>query len=235
LLGLLAAEAERTRRWEIMFPEGLTMIPDGNESLDISDSGESVTSASGTWGKFLRRSVGVGGVTVVRGAGTDVRGGVVGVGLAGSRDFSSVKSVRIGGGGSGGGVSAPTWALRPDKLALLLLLLFPMKLFPPLLPFDLTDPRSEPLLLLVESFLSLGVKASFSRLLGETLLFFPLRSSGISSVALDCVAGLESSASGLDSEASALGPLTADSPSACAPPVSFSPAAVDCIRGEDEV
>lgn len=64
-----------------MFPDGLTMMPDGSDSLDFTDSGESVISVSTSWGNSYRRSVGVGGVTVVKGAGMAVCGGVVGVGL----------------------------------------------------------------------------------------------------------------------------------------------------------
>lgn len=217
-----------------MFPDGLTMMPDGNESLDFRDSGESVISASPICPNSCRRSVGVGGVTVVIGAGIDVCGGVVGVGVDGSRDLSSVRSVRIGGGGNGGG-SSTNFPFRPDKLALLLLLLFPKKLSPFLLPFDLIDPLSEPLLLLLGSFFSWFVpNASFRRRPGETLLFLPLRS-GISNVGAGCVAGLGNSVSGLYSATSALGPLVADSPSAGGPLASLASADVECIRGDDEV
>lgn len=46
LLGTWAAEADRTRRCDIMFPEGLTVVtPTGEkEFLDLIDSGESVMS-----------------------------------------------------------------------------------------------------------------------------------------------------------------------------------------------
>lgn len=59
------------------------MMPDGrDDSFDFIDSGECVTSVSISGGNSYRRSVGVGGVTVVLGAGMAVCGGVVGVGLA---------------------------------------------------------------------------------------------------------------------------------------------------------
>lgn len=163
----------------------------------------------------------------------DVCGGVVGVGLERSGVFSCWRSVRIGG-GSGGGASATVCTFRPDMLALLPLLRFPNKLRPLLPPFDFTDARSEPLLLLLSFFSWLGVNASRRRRPGETLCFFPLLCPGISNIEPDCVVDLDISASGLDSEASALGPLTADSKSVDA---SGAPASADaeCIKGEDEV
>lgn len=84
------------------------MMPDGrDDSFDFTDSGESVICVSTSGGNSYRRSVGVGGVTVVAGAGMAVCGGVVGVGsVDGSCGFASVISVRIGGGGIGGGGSA---------------------------------------------------------------------------------------------------------------------------------
>ena len=236
LLGLLAAaDAERTRLWEIMFPEGLTTMPVGKESFDFSDSGESVTSASTRGAPYpLRRSTGVGGVTVVTGAGIEVCGGVFGVGLAGSRGFSSVRSVRIGG-GKGGRGSVTIWSFCAEALALLLLLLFENKLRPLLPPLDFTDPRSELLLLLSGSSLSLfELNVSFNRLPGETPLFFPLRSFGMSSVEAGCVDDLERSVSGLDSDPGALFPLAADSISVCMLS-SGSSADLECISGEEEV
>lgn len=106
LLGLwLAAEADRTRRWEIIFPEGLTTIPPG-ESFEWIESGDRVTSGEV---KSLGNSVfGVGGVTVVWGCGMAVCGGVLGAGN--SREgsgLSSLRSVRMGA-GKGGGGSATT-------------------------------------------------------------------------------------------------------------------------------
>lgn len=187
-----------------MFPEGLTTTSGGSESLDFSDSGESVATVLPMRENSWRGSMGVGGVIVVTGAGMDVFGGVAGVGLGGLRCFSSVRSVRIGG-GNGGGRSHATCAFPPGKLALLLLLLLPRVLAPFLLPFDLSDPRSQPLLLLLESFLSwLELRASFSRRPGEPLLFFPMRLSGISKVEVGCVTGLDNSGYVLSSEASAL-------------------------------
>jgi hypothetical protein len=77
LLGLwLTEEADRTRRWEIMFPDGLTTTPAGSSSFPFSESGDVVTSGDE---KILTASVrGVGGVTVVWGAGIALWGGVLG-------------------------------------------------------------------------------------------------------------------------------------------------------------
>ena len=78
LLGLwLTEEADRTRRCEIMFPDGLTTTPGGNGSFPFRESGDSVT--SGDEKRLAAASVrGVGGVTVVWGAGIVRRGGVLG-------------------------------------------------------------------------------------------------------------------------------------------------------------
>lgn len=85
-----------------MFPDGLTVVtpvPEDMEFLDLIDSGESVTSLDRICGLRGRCSVGVGGVTVVAGAGMAVCGGVFGMGLSCSeRGLSSVRSVRIGAG-----------------------------------------------------------------------------------------------------------------------------------------
>lgn len=73
------------------------------EFRDEIDSGESVTPSPSNWGLSDRCSVGVGGVTVVAGAGMAVCGGVFGRGLAcKERGLLSVKSVRIGAGRGGG-------------------------------------------------------------------------------------------------------------------------------------
>ena len=77
-----AAEADCMRRWEIIFPEGLTTAPGGRatgtffsiESNGLIDSGDSVTSA--VYDRICWLSVGVGGVTVVR-SGMLVVGGEV--------------------------------------------------------------------------------------------------------------------------------------------------------------
>jgi len=99
-----------------MFPEGLTVMPaEENEFLDLMDSGESVITGI-VWEPSKRFSVGVGGVTVVSGAGWLVWRGVAGIGLllggfsedggfSSVTDFSSLTSVRIGA-GIGGTVSA---------------------------------------------------------------------------------------------------------------------------------
>lgn len=85
------------------------MVPgDDMEFRDVSDSGDSVT-ASEAMGELSERcSVGVGGVTVVAGAGAGIAvcGGVFGMRLASKeRGLSSVRSVRIGAGMGGGGSS----------------------------------------------------------------------------------------------------------------------------------
>ena len=41
LLGGCAADAERTRLCDIMFPEGLTTAFGGNDGMDLMDTGES--------------------------------------------------------------------------------------------------------------------------------------------------------------------------------------------------
>lgn len=130
-------------------------------------------------------SVGVGGVTVVAGAGIAVRGGVFGNGLASndfSRGLSSVRSVRIAR-GNGGGASGVAWARLADRLLRRLL----NKLRPLRLPFDLAEASSFPFAF----FLSDELKASLNRLPGELLRRLLLVSAGTSSVMLDRVPGLE--------------------------------------------
>lgn len=55
-----------------MFPEGLTVVTPDGEFSDCRDSGESVTLLDRICALIGRCSVGVGGVTVVAGAGIAV-------------------------------------------------------------------------------------------------------------------------------------------------------------------
>jgi hypothetical protein len=117
--------------------------------------------------------------------------------------------------------------LRFDERLLLLLNRPPLFLLSP----EVEDARSR-----LESFLfEFELNALFSRLPGETLRFLLLRSSGILNIGPDEVAGLESSPSRKVSEPVVLGPLTADSTSACASSVSFGSTEVVLINGEEEV
>lgn len=141
--------------------------------------------------------------------------------------MSSSKSVRIGGRG-GGGSATTACALFADKLPLLPL--FPKRFM--LFLLEVEDERSR---LLSVSFLSWVelLKAFLNLRPGDPPRFFPPRSSGISNADAGCVADLVSSASGLDSDAVvALGPLTADSTSACTPSVSVASTEVVWIKGE---
>lgn len=131
-----------------------------------------------------------------------------------------MRSVRIGGSGGGGSATIP-WdvcALFADKLPLLPL--------PPksviLRLLEVEDERSRPPSV---SFLSWAelLNAFLNRRPGDVPLRFPpVRLSGISKVDGFCVADFDGSASGLESDAVALGPLTADSTSACTPSVSVA-------------
>ena len=123
-----------------MFPEGLTVVtPEDGEFSDCRDSGESVTLLDRICALRGRYSVGVGGVTVVAGAGIAVCGGVFGMGLASSeRDLSSIRSVRIGAGT--GGISPGAACARFDDR--LLRRLDPNRPRPLLLPSGLIDESS---------------------------------------------------------------------------------------------
>lgn len=224
------------------------MVTPGEEMefRDLMDSGEPVTPSANICGLSGRCSVGVGGVTVVAGAGIAVWGGVFGRGLASrERGFDSVKSVRMGAGtGIGGTLSWAAFARFDDRLLrrlppniLRLLLLVP----------DFDDARSWSSLTsflssfwsscsFSFSFLSDVLKASLRRLPGEALRRLLLESLGISSVMLDWIPclGTRSSESDL-SEPVALGPLTADSVSPCVPWLSAASAEVVLMRGEEEV
>lgn len=130
------------------------------------------------------------------------------------------------GGGTGRGSTSIVW-LRFDERLLLLLNKPPLFVLAP----EVEDVRSR----LVSFLFELELNAFFSRLPGETARFLLLRSSGILNMGPDAVAGLESSPSGKVSEAVALGPLTADSTSACVSSVSFGSTEVVLINGEEEV
>lgn len=163
------------------------------ELRDLIESGESVTPSERTCELSGRCSVGVGGVTVVAGAGMAVWGGVFGRGLASNeRGLESVKSVRIGA-GTGGTGSWVAFARRDDRL---LRRLPPNILRPLLLPPDFDDARSWSSLTsflssLLSSFrssfslLSDVLKASLKRLPGEALRRLLPESAGISNVMLD--------------------------------------------------
>lgn len=202
------------------------------ELRDWIDSGESVTIPDMIGGLRDRCSVGVGGVTVVAGAGIAVCGGVFGNGLA-SNDLlgglSSVRSVRIGT-GRGGGASGVACARFEDKLLRRLL----NKLRPLRLAVDLEEASSFPFAF----FFSDEPKASLSRRPGEELRRLLLVSVGTSSVMLDRVSGLErvsTGSLGASSDPVALGPLAADSRSASV--ASAFPTSTDVVlmRGEEVV
>jgi hypothetical protein len=218
------------------------------EFRDWIDSGEPVTPSANICGLSGRCSVGVGGVTVVAGAGMAVWGGVFGRGLASrERGFGSVKSVRMGAGtGIGGTFSWAAFARFDDRL---------LRRLPPnilrllLLAPDFDDARSLSSLLsscslssssfffsFSFSFLSDVLKASLKRLPGEALRRLLLESPGMSSVILDWIPclGTRSSESDL-SEPVALGPLAADSGSPCVPWLSAASTEVVLMRGEEEV
>lgn len=114
-----------------------------------------------------------------------------------------------------------------DKLPLLLPLP-PKKVVLRLL--EVEEERSRPA---STSFLSL-LNAFLNRRPGDAPRFLEVRSSG-ANVGAGCVAGLGGSASVLDSDAVALGPLMADSTSPCTPSVSVASAEVVWIRGEGVV
>lgn len=195
-----------------MFPDGLTTTP-VTDSLGFMASGDCVMfGGEDSLGNSSRLSAGVGGVTVVRGAGTAVWGGVLGAGRSsGSLGLSCIMSVRMGGRGGGGSVTK-LCALFADKLPRLPVP--PNKVTLRLLEAEEERSRAES-----ASFLSL-LNAFLNRRPGDEPRFFPPWLSGISSVDAGCVAGLWASASGLDSDAVALGPLIADSTSPCTPSVS---------------
>lgn len=95
---------------------------------------------------------------------------------------------------------------------------------------EVEEERSRPA---STSFLSL-LNAFLNRRPGDAPRFLEVRSSG-ANVGAGCVAGLGGSASVLDSDAVALGPLMADSTSPCTPSVSVVSAEVVWIRGEGVV
>lgn len=172
-------------------------------------------------------SVGVGGVTVVAGAGIAVCGGVFGMGLASrERGLSSVKSVRIGAGTGGGGSSCVAWARFDDRL----LRLLENRLRPLLLAPDFVDARSGSSF---AGFLS-ELKASLMRLPGDTLRRFPLGSAGTSSVTLDRVPGRWRPSLEL-SDSFVLGPLTVEPISAWFTAGSGESTDVALMRGEEDV
>lgn len=163
-------------------------------------------------GNSSRPSDGVGGVTVVLGAGLAVWGGVLGGGRSsGSLGLSCIRSVRMGGRG-GGGSATTLCALFADRLPLL-----PVP--PNKVTLRLLEAEEERSRAASASFFSL-LNAFLNRRPGDEPRFLPPRFSGISNV--DAVAGLWGSVSGLDSEAVALGPLMADSTSPCTPSVSVA-------------
>lgn len=135
----------------------------------------------------------------------------------GSLGLSSIRSVRIGGRG-GGGSATMFCALFADRLPLLLPLP-PKRVVLRLL--EVEEERSRPA---STSFLSL-LNALLNRRPGDAPRFFAPLSSG-TNVGAGCVEGLGGSASVLDSDAVALGPLTADSTSPCTPSVSVASAEV---------
>lgn len=172
--------------------------------------------------------MGVGGVTVVAGAGIAVWGGVLGMGLASrERGLSSVKSVRIGAGTGGGGSFSVSWARFDDRL----LRLLENRVRPLLLAPDFVDARSGSSF---AGFLS-ELKASLKRLPGETLRRFPLGSAGTSSVPLDRVPGRWRFSLELDSDPFALGPLIAEPMSAWFTAESGESTDDVLMRGEEDV
>lgn len=176
--------------------------------------------------------MGVGGVTVVAGAGIAVYGGVFGNGLA-SNDFSggvsSVRSVRIGT-GRGGGASGVACARFAERLLRRLL----NKPRPVLLPADLAEALSFPF----ATFLSDEANASLSRLPGELLRRLLPVSAGTSRVMLDRVPGLVRLSTGslaANSDPFALTALVTDSRSVGV--ASATPALTEVVvmSGEEEV
>jgi hypothetical protein len=108
------------------------------EFREVIDSGESVTPPARIWGLSGRCSVGVGGVTVVAGAGIAVCGGVFGRGLASrERGLLSARSVRMGAGRGGGASSGAARARFDERLLRLLPNILRLSLLP-----DLVDARS---------------------------------------------------------------------------------------------
>lgn len=229
------------------------MVTPGEEMefRDFMDSGESVTPSANICGLSGRCSVGVGGVTVVAGAGMAVWGGVFGRGLASrARGLDSAKSVRMGAGtGIGGTLSWAAFARFDDRL---------LRRLPPnilrllLLAPDLDDARSWSSLTsflssslsscsfsFSFSFLSDVLKASLKRLPGEALRRLLLESPGISSVILDWIPCLGTRSSEIDlSELVALGPLgplVVDSGSLCVPSLSAASTEAVLKRGDEEV
>lgn len=166
-----------------MFPDGLTTTPD-IDSLGFMVSGDSVIFGGvESLGNSSRLSDGVGGVTVVRGAGTAVWGGVLGAGRSsGSLGLSCFRSVRMGGRG-GGGSATKVCALFADRL--------PRLPVPPnkvtLRLLEAEEERSRAAA--SASFLSL-LNAFLNRRPGDEPRFFPPWFSGISNVDAGCVAGL---------------------------------------------
>lgn len=191
------------------------------------DSGESVTLLDKICGLRGLNSVGVGGVTVVAGAGMAVWGGVFGIGLAWSeRGLFSVRSVRIGA-GRGGISSAAAWARLDERL---LRRLPPNKLRLLLAP-DLVDSVSGSS---IGAFFS-EVNASLKRRPGDGLRFLLEESSGTSNAKLDCVGRLDFRSLGFDPELVMLGPLTADSVSPCDSSKCAASTEAVLINGEEVV
>jgi hypothetical protein len=79
------------------------------------------------------------------------------------------------------------------------------------------------------------LKASLNRLPGDALRRLLFESVGTSNAKLDCVGRLERRSSWFDSDPVALGPLIADSTSACEPSVSAASTELVLINGEDDV
>lgn len=119
-----------------MFPEGLTTISGGRFSGLCTASGEAVTSEVTTW----ETSVGVGGVTVVAGAGPLSAGGVLGPASVAGALVGVTLSIRIGFGTGGVGLSAALAARFAERL--FFLPRSPKRLRPSLPPVDFADVRS---------------------------------------------------------------------------------------------
>lgn len=206
------------------------------EFREVIDSGESVIPPASISGLSGRCSVGVGGVTVVAGAGMAVCGGVFGRGLASrERGLLSVRSVRMGAGRGGGASSGAARARFDERLLRLLPNILRLSLLP-----DFVDARSaSSLALALFSLFSLflsELKTSLKRRPGDgeglRRLLLPV---GTSKVILDSMPDLGGSSLVADSDPVALWPLTADSTSARTPSDSGAPTDVVVMRGEEEV
>ena len=147
LLGGCAADAERTRLCDIMFPDGLMTAFGGKDGMDFMDTGESTMGVSPV---FESPFCGVSGVPVaISGKGVGLPGGVFG-------RLSAAGVVRCGGVGTGGGSSRGLLPLFDERLDFrdlkrpfpLLPLFVLFVLF--LLSVDLIDERSGLALRLLE-------------------------------------------------------------------------------------